>query len=119
MLLDRDLDGKHVVCGVTCSRQHSSPDRCLVNWTVVDLVGVDLLLLLGRQQPDIRHVVEQDVRQGFVEAAFRLVPTGAVNEQAVDVAAVSGGHLYVVLFAASRDHLEVEVQSIDRDFVLN
>jgi len=56
---------------------------------------------------------------GFVHAFEIRIPSSTIQEKAVDVAAIFRRFADIILFAVFGDHIEIESQRIDGEFILN
>eukprot|EP00640_Fibrocapsa_japonica_P001430 CAMPEP_0113939620 /NCGR_PEP_ID=MMETSP1339-20121228/5909_1 /TAXON_ID=94617 /ORGANISM="Fibrocapsa japonica" /LENGTH=385 /DNA_ID=CAMNT_0000943189 /DNA_START=95 /DNA_END=1249 /DNA_ORIENTATION=- /assembly_acc=CAM_ASM_000762 len=112
----RHLDPHDEVRRVAGGRQRAPPGQDLVHGAAVD-PALGVLPELRRVQVDDRHGRVQLLGDGVVQAVGLRVPAGALQEQAADVDAVLG-LLVDVLPVVHVQHVEVEVDRVDRERVL-
>ena len=116
---DRQLNTQDVVGRVTSSREHSSSNRCLVNWSNVGIALTCLLLSVCGDKPHVWDWRIQNLVVGFIETFQILVPSRTIKEQSVHVTSILRIFGNIVLFAILRQDQEIKGESVDRVFILN
>jgi len=85
---------------------------------IYDLFVLVQLRLRHGYQIDVAHCVIEGLGVLLVNVVLFLIPLAAVQEGAVDIAAVFGRDVDVKLARVLGDAEEVEGEGVDRDFIL-
>ena len=99
---------------MTCGRENTETEEGLVERACVGVL-FDNLRLLGRLKPDLGHLCVEHLRLGLLETALVIIPSTALNIQAIDV-----GTIFSCLFRFKVIFLDIVVplNQIDSNGVL-
>jgi len=61
LLHHTQFHGDNVICGVTGGRKDTETGKCLVDWSLISVI-VRYIVTLGRLEPNLGHLCEQDLR---------------------------------------------------------